>query len=395
MNLPVNIFSESIPEWILLTLGLIVAFAITSATIPSIVVISRLKNLCNTPNNRTSHNGIIPNLGGIGIFIGLILSTVIFAGSLFIFELKYIISGLIIIFFVGLKDDILIIDPTKKLAGQIFAAFLVVIFADIRITSLFGIFHILQLPYLFSVILTIFVFIVIMNGFNLIDGIDGLASGIGILTSSVFGMWFWMTGDTAYAIFSFSFVGSLIAFFRFNVFGRKNKIFMGDTGSMVAGFAVGIMACRFLQLVPSSEGDLAINSAPGVVFGLLVIPLFDSLRVFVLRISQGISPFKADRQHIHHRLLELGFTHLKSTLFLISANIFFILISYILRNIGTILLLSIILSLGSLLSYFLVVFANKKRVKNPRFYIGIGTIEEREKMQKRKTLTTFVQSDYN
>lgn len=395
MNLPVNIFSESIPEWILLTLGLIVAFAITSATIPSIVVISRLKNLCNTPNNRTSHNGIIPNLGGIGIFIGLILSTVIFAGSLFIFELKYIISGLIIIFFVGVKDDILIIDPTKKLAGQIFAAFLVVIFADIRITSLFGIFHILQLPYLFSVILTIFVFIVIMNGFNLIDGIDGLASGIGILTSSVFGMWFWMTGDTAYAIFSFSFVGSLIAFFRFNVFGRKNKIFMGDTGSMVAGFAVGIMACRFLQLVPSSEGDLAINSAPGVVFGLLVIPLFDSLRVFVLRISQGISPFKADRQHIHHRLLELGFTHLKSTLFLISANIFFILISYILRNIGTILLLSIILSLGSLLSYFLVVFANKKRVKNPRFYIGIGTIEEREKMQKRKTLTTFVQSDYN
>jgi UDP-GlcNAc:undecaprenyl-phosphate/decaprenyl-phosphate GlcNAc-1-phosphate transferase len=385
LNLPLNISTISIPQWILIILGFLMAFCLTWFIIPSVVNISRLKNLCDTPNGRTSHFDSTPNLGGIAIFVALILSTVIFAGTYFKFELKYIISGLIIVFFVGIKDDILIIAPMKKLAGQIFAVILIAVFAQIRITNLYGLFHIGQLPYVASILLTVFVFIVIINGFNLIDGIDGLASGIGILTSAVFGIWFWVTGNIGYAIFSFSFVGTLAAFFWFNVFGKTNKIFLGDTGSLLTGFVVGVLACRFLQLELVTQGVAKIPSAPTVVCGILIVPLFDSLRVFILRIKQGSSPFKADRQHIHHRLLQLGCTHLQATFILIGVNIFFIVLSYLLRGIGIVWLMGLIVALACVMSYILVTAAkarNKKAFDLGRaFYASLEIWKERDKVK--------------
>ena len=344
-------------------MGFLMAFCLTWFIIPSVVTISRLKNLTDTPNGRTSHFKATPTLGGIAVFVALVLSTVIFAGTYFKFELKYIISGLIVVFFIGIKDDILIIDPYKKMAGQIFAVILIAVFAGIRITSLYGLFHIGQLPYIASILLTVFVFLVIINGFNLIDGIDGLASGIGILTSSVFGIWFWINGHMACTILSFSCAGTLTAFFWFNVFSKTNKIFLGDTGSMIIGFVMGVLACRFLQLELVSQGSAAIPSAPTVVCGILIVPLFDSLRVFILRIKQGKSPFKADRQHIHHRLLKLGYSHLQATIILISVNLFFIVLSYLLRGIGIVWLMGIIVGLASLMSHVLVVFVEEKRKK--------------------------------
>jgi UDP-N-acetylmuramyl pentapeptide phosphotransferase/UDP-N-acetylglucosamine-1-phosphate transferase len=352
-----------IPRWILIGLGFSMAFGITYYTIPSIVYISRSKNLCSCPNGRTSHTKITPTLGGIAIFIGLILTTVIFAGSYFIYELKYIIAAMIIVFFVGVKDDILIIDPMKKLAGQIIAIILITVFADIRITNLFGLFQITQLPYLASILLTIFVFVVVINGFNLIDGIDGLAAGIGILSSSVFGAWFWLTGNVAYAVLSFAFVGSLSAFFLYNVFGTTNKIFLGDTGSLLTGLVVGILACRFMQQELVTRGAEYISSTPAFVISILIIPLFDSLRVFIIRIYQGKSPFKADRQHIHHYMLQLGYTHLQSTLILILVNQFFIVLSFFLRDLGIIWLTAVILSLACLLTSIVVTLAKERSRK--------------------------------
>lgn len=370
-----------IPQWILIIMGFLTAFGITWFTIPSVVNISRLKNLCDMPNGRTSHLTATPTLGGIAVFVGVILSSVIFAGTYFIFELKYIISGLIIVFFVGIKDDILIIDPAKKLAGQIFAIVLIAVFADIRINNLYGLFHIGHIPYVASILLTIFVFIVIINGFNLIDGIDGLASGIGILTSCVFGIWFWMSGHIACTILSFSLVGALTAFFYFNVFSKTNKVFLGDTGSLITGFVVGILACRFLQFELISQEVTRIPSAPTVVCGILIVPLFDSFRVFILRISQGKSPFTADRQHIHHRLLQLGYTHLQATVTLISVNLFFIVLSFVFKGIGIIWLMVVILGLASSMSFLLVTYTDSKRkveIKSvPSFYIVRKSLKQR------------------
>ena len=358
--MPVNIYFISLPHWTVVIAGFLIALGITGITIPSIVTISRIKFLCYTPNSRTSHTNSTPTFGGVAVFAGIIFSTVIMAGTYFNSGLTYIIIGLVIIFFLGIKDDILIIDPLKKLAGQILAASLIAVFADIRITNLYGLFYIGQLPYIASIMFTVFVFIVIINGFNLIDGIDGLASGIGILSASVMGIWFWMTADIAYAIFSFALIGSLSAFFCFNVFGRKNKIFLGDTGSQITGFVIGILACRFLQVKIDEQGVTDLPSAPAVVCGILIVPLFDSLRVFILRIVQGKSPFKADRQHLHHLLLKLNFTHLQATLILMSVNLFFIILSYSLRGIGIIWLTGVITGFASLMSYILVIIVREK-----------------------------------
>lgn len=365
-------------------LGFLLAFGITWFTIPSIVTMAKMKNLCSVPNGRTSHISVTPNLGGIAIFIAFIVTTVIVAGDYFNFELKYIIAGLIIIFFVGIKDDILIIAPMKKLAGQILAAGLIAVLADIRINSFYGLFHINELPYIASIVLTVFIFIVIINGFNLIDGIDGLASGIGILTSMVFGIWFWITGNKGYTILSFSFVGTLAAFFYFNVFDKKNKIFLGDTGSLLLGFIISVMTCRFLQFELLVKGAAHIDSAPTVAFGILIVPLFDSLRVFVLRIKAGKSPFKADRQHLHHYLLRIGCNHKQATAILISFNLFFIIISFLLRGIGMVWLMAVILGTACILAYILVRHAKRKRAAKVNSVLNYFFIVKT--LKKRKTI---------
>ncbi len=347
----------------LIILGLIVAFCLTGFIIPSIVGVSRAKNLCYCPNGRTSHHIDTPTFGGIAVFIGFVLSMVLVSGNHSIFEQRYIFAGLVIVFFIGVKDDILVIDPLKKLAGQLGAAAILVLFANIRIANLYGLFHVGELPYIASLLVTVFVFIVIINGFNLIDGIDGLASGMGMLTTLVFALWFWQSGDIPYAIFCFSFIGSLGAFFVFNVFGKKNKLFLGDTGSMLIGFVTGILVCHFLQSEMTAPAALKIAAAPAVVIGILIVPLYDSLRVFILRISSGRSPFRADKQHIHHRLLQLGFSHLKATMILLSINLFFIAFSFFFARIGIIKLTFLLASIATIMANILVNLARSRTKK--------------------------------
>jgi UDP-N-acetylmuramyl pentapeptide phosphotransferase/UDP-N-acetylglucosamine-1-phosphate transferase len=196
----------------------LLAFSITYFAIPSIVSVAKAKMLYDIPNGRTSHIKPIPILGGIAVFAGLIISTIIFSVVSFGQELKYIICCLIVLFFVGIKDDILILDPQKKLIAQIIVALLIVGLADIRIMHFHGIFGINELSYSVSLICSVFFIVVLINGFNLIDGIDGLASGVGIITSMIFGIWFILLGYISHAVMSFALVGSLSAFFYFNVY---------------------------------------------------------------------------------------------------------------------------------------------------------------------------------
>jgi UDP-N-acetylmuramyl pentapeptide phosphotransferase/UDP-N-acetylglucosamine-1-phosphate transferase len=370
VNLPLNISVNSIPVWILFIVGFALAFGITLRSIPVIVRVSRLKNLCAIPNKRTSHSNAVPNLGGVAIFIGFIISTIITAGEFFTSELFYIIVALIILFFIGMKDDILIIDPKKKFTAQIAVGLIIVILADIKIVNFFDIFNIGSLSYISSILLTVFMFLLVINGFNLIDGIDGLASGVGILVSMVFGAWFWRINNIEYAIMSFALAGALIAFFIFNVFGKRNKIFLGDTGSMLVGLTIGIIVVQFLRLNLIAGPDTNIQSSPAFVISMLILPLFDTLRVFIIRIYQGKSPFVADRQHIHHRMLELGFTHLQSTIILIAVNGFFIVFTYSLQQLGNIPLMLILLFMATAMSYILLKLAKKRtrRLLEIEFY---------------------------
>ncbi len=383
MAIPVYFSSFAIPLWILAVLGFLLAFTITYIAIPSIVTVAQIKGLCAIPNGRTSHKNPVPTLGGVSIFAGFILATILVGGTYFNSELIFIISGLIIIFFVGIKDDILVIDAWKKLLGQILAVFIIAVLANIRINNLHELLNIGDIPYIVSIIITVFVFIVIINGFNLIDGIDGLAAGVGILTSSILGIWFFMAENFAYTTLCFAFTGTLVAFFRFNVFSKRYKIFLGDTGSLIVGLVMSILIIRFLQLDLTVEKELAIQSAPAFAIGILIIPLFDTLRIFILRINQGKSPFTADRQHLHHDLLRLGMTHLQATLVLLSVNLVFIALCYFLQGIGNLWLMVIILGIASLLSRFLVIYG-RKRIKKilDDEYITVERYKVAHKMKK-------------
>lgn len=348
-----DILTISIPTWVITLLGFLISFFITFFGIPIIVRGAKYNKLFANPNGRTSHLKPTPALGGVAVFAGFILSVNTIAVKYFSFELSYLITSLIVIFIVGLKDDLMGGKPWKKLIGQIISVIFICVLADIRIMDLRGFLNIGEIPYILSISGTILILLAIINGINLIDGIDGLGSGIGILNSLILGIWFFLTDNTACAIMSASLCGSLIAFFYFNVFSGNNKIFLGDTGSHTVGLILGVLALRFLQLEPLEEGVTEIFTAPAFAFSLFIIPLFDTSRVLSIRILQGKSPLKADKQHIHHQLLELGFNHLQSTLILITINLFFIIICYLLQSIGNILLIVFQIFVAIVLSYYL------------------------------------------
>lgn len=354
---------ELTPLWARVFAVFLLAFVITAITIPTIVRVARLKNLCAMPNRRTSHNSAIPNLGGMALFIGFLISSILVAGDYLTSNLFYYIGGLIILFFVGMKDDVLIIDPKKKLAAQIVVAFMIAMLANIKIVHLFDMFHVGYISDVFSIAITVFMILLLINGFNLIDGIDGLASGAGIITALFFGLSFWNSGDVAYTIICFSLIGSLSGFFIYNVFGKENKIFLGDTGSLILGLTISVLMIHFLD--PDVNGGFAWfpNSSPALAAGILVLPLFDTLRVFTIRIMQGKSPFVADHQHIHHLLLGMGFSHLRSTMILLSVNLLFILFCISLGNLGNVLLIVITFTLATGLSLLLMKLKKRHSLK--------------------------------
>lgn len=357
-----------------LLLALLLAYAITHRSIPSIVTVARAKKLIDKPNHRTSHYIDVPTLGGIAIFAALIVTQCLFINVEGCADLKYIIAGVIFVFFIGLKDDILAIAALKKLIMQIAAALIVAVLGNIRLTNLHGFLGITDIPYIASIILTVFVIIVILNSVNLIDGIDGLASGVCILISVVFGIWFYLVGAMDYAVICATIAGSSFGFFIFNVFGKNNKIFMGDTGSLILGFYLAILAIKFNEINAYYTGAYKIFAAPAVSIGIMVVPLFDTLRVFILRAATGKSPFIADKNHVHHSLIALGMSHLKATLWILGTNVVFIVLSFMMYKRGIINVTLIILILAILVSYIPTHFLRKRGILNE--------VEAREKEEE-------------
>ena len=355
-----ELYEVFLPPYVLIGISILFSFLVTAVAIPSIVRVSIVRNLMANPNGRTSHFNPTPNLGGVAIFAGVIVSSVVFTGITTAHELKYIIAAMLIIFFVGLKDDLVPLVAYKKFLGQSIAILFILVPGDFHLSSLHGLFGIEELSYPLSLIVTYILFLALINSFNLIDGIDGLASGVGILTSLFFGVVFLLDNHLAYAVMSFILASSLIAFFYFNVFSVKNKIFLGDTGAMLIGLLLAIFAVRFLNFENDTLFLSQSQSGMAVILCVLIVPIFDTARVFILRILRGQSPFEADRTHIHHRLLELSGTHIKATSIILSVNVIFIAMALLLRNINTLVLILITLVLASVLSIIPVYLIKKK-----------------------------------
>jgi UDP-N-acetylmuramyl pentapeptide phosphotransferase/UDP-N-acetylglucosamine-1-phosphate transferase len=343
-------------------LGFITAFFITYLAIPSIINVSFVKNLFDKPGERSSHTRSIPTLGGFGIFAGTSFAITFWTPFSVFSELQYILCALIIIFLFGAKDDIVPLSPGKKLMGQLLAASILAVKADVRISSFYGVFGIGELPYWVSTVFSIFTIIVINNAFNLIDGINGLAGTVSVLICITFGTWFFMIDELELAVVAFCLTGSLLAFLKYNY--TPAKIFMGDTGSLFIGLVCSILAIKFMEINKVLDPKIAIYSIPAVTMGIMVIPLFDTLRVFFIRVLQGRSPFSPDKNHLHHLLLNIGCSHLQATFVLTTFNALFIFMVFKLQSLGSVALLLIELIILVIGSSILQYLSNKALDKN-------------------------------
>jgi len=321
-----------------------VAFIISFLAIPVVLQIAEQKRLYDIPDERKVHTQAVASLGGVGIFGGFLLASLLSIQGYLNPEFQYFFAAALVIFFLGLKDDLVVLSASKKIVGQIIAASILIHLGGIRINSMHGLFGFDQLPEAFELALSYFTIIVVINSFNLIDGIDGLAGSLGILTMVVFGTYFFAIGFQAYALLAFALAGSLVAFLIFN--HPPAKIFMGDSGSLMIGLINAIMVLKFINV--ASDPSVAVPLASSVAIGvaILIIPLLDTLRVFAIRIFNGRSPFTPDRNHIHHLLLSRGLSHAGVTLTCVSANIAFIVLAYTCRSLGSTYLLLLMLSLA-------------------------------------------------
>lgn len=289
---------------------------------PSFITIAKLKHLFDDPDeDRKIHTENTPSMGGMMIFAGTLFAFLLWLPIHEIGVIQYLVPSLLIMFFVGMKDDIIGTAPVKKLAAHLAVAFIMVFMADIKLTSLHGLFGVKEIPEWAGIMLSIFTYIVIVNAFNLIDGVDGLAAGVGLIASTTFGFWFYYAGDWTYAVLAFSLAGALLGFLRFNF--NPAKIFMGDSGSLVIGFLFAVMAIELVEYDPQLDLPNIITniSKPILAMSILVYPLVDTIRVFTLRAIKGISPFTADRNHIHHRLMDLGLGHKETVLIIYFFNL--------------------------------------------------------------------------
>ncbi len=333
---------------------------LTYLAIPSIINVARLKNLIDEPGDRTSHNLGVPTLGGLGIFAGFIFSVTFWTPFVVFGELQYILCAIVIIFLIGAKDDIVPMSARKKLIGQLLASTILVFKANVKLTSLHGLFGYTDIPDIVAIPLSLFSILTIINSINLIDGINGLSGSVGILTSATLGYWFFQTNQIQLAVIAFALSGSLVAFLKYN--WTPAKIFMGDTGSLIIGLVLAILAISFIEMNKGLDHPHALKSVPAVAIGILIIPLFDTLRAFTIRIANGKSPFTPERNHIHHLLLDMNLSHIQATGVLIVVNILFIALVYNLQHIGSFYLISLVLLLATVLSTILYFASRPKKV---------------------------------
>ncbi|HEU4718541.1 MAG TPA: MraY family glycosyltransferase [Bacteroidia bacterium] len=307
-----------------LLLTLFTAFLVVLMSTPSLIKVAFLKRLFDEPGDaRKLHKRVVPTIGGVIIF-----AATLFAFSLWfpydqpshevlsrwVREFQFIVASLLILFFVGIKDDIIGTAAIKKLGAHVIVALIIVIMADERIKSLHGLFGVNEIPLWASYLLSLFTFIVVINAFNLIDGVDGLAAGVGLIGALSFGTLFWLGNDMVTAMIAYALAGSLFAFLFFNF--SPAKIFMGDSGSLSIGLIMAFLAIKYIEFVPAENTLPFVKElfTPVVAMSLIVYALTDTFRIFVWRTMRGISPFSADRNHLHHLLIDSGFSHAKTVI---------------------------------------------------------------------------------
>lgn len=328
------------------------ALLISMFSIPTIISVAHSKRILDEPDFRKFHDINTPRLGGLAIFAGFMTGVAIF-GQMSL-GIQQLLAGSLIIFFVGVKDDINGVSVFKKFFVQVLAAGIVLFYADIRISSFQGFLGIYDLEVGMSYAFSFLVILCITNAVNLIDGVDGLAGTIVVVICTTFGTYFYISGEESYAYVSFALTGSMIGFLRYNLLSAR--VFMGDTGALVSGFIISILAIHFIEMDK-------IASAPALSISILFIPIFDTIRVFIIRVYRGVSPFMPDRNHVHHYLCDLGLSHFQVVLVLAFVNLAVIIFTIFFSKLGNSALLITIGGVAVFFSIILEVLIKKRRTQ--------------------------------
>lgn len=347
--------SNFIPDSVRIVALLLGSFFVTLIVIPRIIGVVKYKRLMENPNERSSHKGKVPSLGGVGFFISIGL------GFYFLQDWDQyrlatsILPGLLVLFIIGLKDDLVVLSPRTKLLAQLAALSFIVFHPAFQIHDLNNFLGITNVSVFITIPLATFVGLFIINAYNLIDGIDGLAAMIGMVIFGIYGLLFYLLDLYFFCGISALVIGTLAAFLRFNL-SSKTKIFMGDTGSLIIGFLIAVATIRLFSIDPTILKKLPfqLENLPTIVIALLIIPIFDTARVFTIRIMNGKSPFSADRNHIHHLLIDnLKLTHIEASTMLTITNLLFCSVFLLMSvDLNNLILFGILLMAVGFFTYF-------------------------------------------
>jgi UDP-N-acetylmuramyl pentapeptide phosphotransferase/UDP-N-acetylglucosamine-1-phosphate transferase len=316
------------------------SFLLAMIIIPKILFIAEQHSLYDVPDHRKTHKGNIPRIGGLSFVPCILISILLTFGLYFmnididapppnITEFSFLFSGILLLYLAGVKDDLVGMRYRYKFVFQILASVLIVA-SGVYINNLHGFFGIYELAPWIGIPFTILIFVFIVNAINQIDGIDGLASGISIISLCIYGTLYQLHGLWFYAVLAFCTVGVLIPFFYYNVFGnakKGKKTFMGDSGSLNLGLVLGFLSVRYLYYTP--ELFLPLDRTLVIVASPVLIPMLDTVRVIIVRAKKGKNIFVADRNHIHHKLMDIGFEKSVSLMIMLCASISFCMVNYI------------------------------------------------------------------
>ncbi|MNJ97640.1 Decaprenyl-phosphate N-acetylglucosaminephosphotransferase [compost metagenome] len=340
------------------------AFLLVRFAIPSIIHTANKYKLFDASDlHRKEHAENISRLGGIGLFCGFTITVLLFATTVNYQEANFLIASSILLFALGIKDDIYGVSPSTKFALQIVVALILVCLGGFKLSSLYGVFDIWNVHPIAGGVFSVALIIFINNAFNLIDGVDGLAGTVGAIVSFFFGLFFALSGNMPYAFIAFSMLGAILGFLVFNY--PPAKIFMGDTGSLIIGLVSAVLAIKFIEINKVGAGTVPyFSSAPAIAVAVLIVPIFDSLRIFFIRIINKRSPFRGDRNHIHHRLLRLGLNAKQILLVTVSFNLIMIGLTVLLSHLGNFILIFLQIGICVVFNSVLTYVKGKKATKS-------------------------------
>jgi UDP-GlcNAc:undecaprenyl-phosphate/decaprenyl-phosphate GlcNAc-1-phosphate transferase len=350
--------------------AILTAFSVGFLIYPILISFLKKMKLGDTPGGRKIHKAFIPSMGGIGFVCAAGVAVGIWGWQFPLPDLRYLLGAIFLMFLVGLRDDIVELKASRKLLGQIVAVMLVVVAADIRIKTFHGFLGIGELNLAFSYIFSSIVLLALTNGFNLIDGLDGLAGTISIITLTILGSWFYVQGIESYALLSFVFLGGVLSFMVFN--WHPAKIFMGDTGSLSLGFTLATLIIAFMEINEALPVGTFLKVEPtfSVSVALMIFPLYDMGRVFTKRLAQGKRPMSPDKSHVHHFLMRMGLSHDKVAFILGFIQLGIILLAFGMKDFSDHIVMPIIsfivIVLGLRLDQITVKYVKKKVELAPR-----------------------------